>query len=150
MKNSIKFGLLLGILVLLAGPGRAHDTPKHIAAALTLNGHQVYDYNTIWLTKQGVLAFVEGNPQSKEHKPLLFRVALRRAGNVVKQWPSNETEGLYSVQLEDLWSAARLGDELIVEPVNALAPQSVENPGRRVIKLQGFNWLSHCLPVDKC
>ncbi|RYF63601.1 MAG: hypothetical protein EOO39_28230 [Cytophagaceae bacterium] len=150
MKNSIKLGLLLCMLFLLTGQSRAHDTPKYIAAELTLNGHHVYDYNTIWLTKQGVLAFVEGNPQSKDHKPVLFRVALRRAGNVVKQWPSNEKEGLYSVQLEDLWSAAQLGDELIVEPFDPVKQQPIDHSGKRVIQLRGFNWLSHCLPADKC
>ncbi|MEZ0484640.1 hypothetical protein [Fibrella aquatica] len=150
MKNSIKLSLLLCTLLLLAGQSQAHDTPKYTAMELTLNGHHVYDYNTIWLTKQGVLAFVEGNPQSKNHKPVLFRVALRRAGKVVKQWPANETEGLYSVQLEELWPSARLGDELIVETFDPATPQPIDHPGRRVVPLRGFNWLSHCLPVDKC
>ncbi|HEY0109363.1 MAG TPA: hypothetical protein VGB67_07010 [Fibrella sp.] len=149
MKNSIKFGLLICTLFLAAGRSSAHDKPDFYANSLTLNGH-LLDHNTFWLNKHGVLALVEGDPQSPKHKPVLFRVSLRRSGKVVKQWPANQTDGMYSLQLDELWLDARLGDELIVEPVDASKSQSTESPGKRVIQLRGPNWLGHCLPRDNC
>ena len=148
--KAILVGLLICLFNLLAGRSVARDTPRYSAMELTLNGHHVYEYNSIWLTRQGVLALVERDSQTKTNKPVLFRVALRRAGKVVKQWPANETGGQYSVQLEDLWRDARLGDELLVVPCDPAVPQPANHPGLRVIPLRGFNWLSHCLPVDKC
>ena len=144
-----KLCLMLGLLAVAQMPGRAGDKPTVRATTLTINGLAV-DNNTVWLTSKGVLALVEGGAQSLTRKPVQFQVSLRRAGRVVNQWPAAKTEGIYSVQLEDLWRDARIGDELIVEPVDADKNQSAEQSGKRVIKLQGFNWMSHCMPVDKC
>ncbi len=149
-KHTILFGLLICTLFLLSPRSIAHDKPDVYATTLTLNGH-LLDQNTLWLNRHGVVALVEGAPQSPKHKPVLFRVLLRRAGKVVKQWPESQTEGMYSVQLDELWLDARLGDELIVEPFDASNPQSVDSPGKRVIQLRGPNWLGHCLPQpEKC
>ncbi|MEZ0541317.1 hypothetical protein [Fibrella arboris] len=152
MKNSIKLSLLLGALLLLNGLGIAHENPTgpiESCNALVLNGHRV-DYSTFWLNKTGVLAIVTGDPQSANHKPVAFRVSLRRAGTVVRQWPANQTETVYSLQVDEIWPNAQLGDELIVEPANCPADGSTGCRGKQVLKMQGFNWLSHCLPADKC
>ncbi|HEX9956139.1 MAG TPA: hypothetical protein VGA96_02745 [Fibrella sp.] len=74
-----------------------------------------------------------------EHKPVPFRVSLRRAGNVLKQWPASSQKSVYSVKLIDIWSSARLGDELVVEPLIGSPPQSVDIRGKRVLKLEKVN-----------
>ena len=148
--NSIKVGLLICTLLLLGGQSRAQYKPDVYANLLTVNGHS-FDQTDLWRTSKGVLALVEGDPQVPNHKPVPFRLSLRRAGKVVKHWPAGETEGVYSVQLEDLWLDARPGDELIVEPFDGGELPSAGSPGKRVIKLKGLNWLAHCLPPpDKC
>lgn len=148
MKNSLKFGLLICGLLLLNERSVAQDKPNSSRTSLTLNGQPV-DYNTFWLNRTGVLALVEGEPQSA-HKSVAFRVSLRRAGTIIRQWPAAHEKGVYSVQLADFWSYAQLGDELVVDPVDGPAFESGENPGRRVIKLRSVNWLAHCLPADNC
>ena len=72
------------------------------------------------------------------HKPVLFRVSLMRGGVVLKKWPVSR-QGVYSVSLIDIWSLARLGDELVVEPMIGSRPRSVGARGKRVLKLEKVN-----------
>lgn len=79
------------------------------------------------------------DPEPSKHKPVLFRVSLRRGGTVLRQWPTNPKEHVYSVQLDDVWRYARLGDELVVEPLTSATLQPVVNQGKRVLKLEKLN-----------
>lgn len=97
---------------------------------LTVNGQPlVYEY--LALNSRGVLAMVKNNPASAKSEHVLLRAYLRRAGAVI----TDAREG-YTIQLEQLLPVAQPGDELIVEPARA-----TDGQGKRVIRLQGFNWL---------
>ncbi|AQG81056.1 hypothetical protein AWR27_18055 [Spirosoma montaniterrae] len=109
---------------------------------LTLNGHPIH-VNMLPLNSRGVLAWMEGDPASKPHKPLPFRVYLRRAGAVIRYGASDDTRAVYSAQLHDILPVARLGDELVLELAGTQAGQQVIH----VLKLHSFNWL---LPEDNC
>jgi hypothetical protein len=73
------------------------------------------------------------------HKPVLFRVSLRRGGSVLKKWPVRGSQGVYALPLAEIWVTAQLGDELVVEPMIGSAPQPVEVRGKRVLKLEKLN-----------
>lgn len=138
MPNRISI-LITGIagLLLLAQAGPARSLPDICGNPLTVNG-QPFNYDTFPVNSWGVLALVEGDPASKHAKPMPFRVYLRRAGTVVRRGASDETREVYSVQLAEVLSAARLGDELVVEPAGPSA-----NPrAKRVIRLTWFNYLT--------
>ncbi len=70
------------------------------------------------------------------HRPVPFRVSLRRGGNVLKQWPASSQKSVYSVKLIDIWLSARLGDELVVEPIIGSGPNALGSQKKRVLKLQ--------------
>lgn len=81
------------------------------------------------------------DPSPSTHKPIPVRVSLRRGGVVLRQWPAKPGKQVYSLPLAEVWPSARLGDELVVEPVRGSAPhsKSVENHGKRVMKLEKVN-----------
>ncbi|ADB38377.1 hypothetical protein [Spirosoma linguale] len=105
-------------------------------SAVTMNGHPI-PYDALPMYSRGVLAFVEGNPRSSKHKPMLFQVMLRRAGKTVQHWPDKRLKGVYSVQLDEIWPTVQLGDELVVEPVHNAG--DVYKPGKRIFKLGIIN-----------
>ncbi|MEZ0541318.1 hypothetical protein [Fibrella arboris] len=74
--------------------------------------------------------------QAMKRKAVPFRVLLRRNGSVVKQWPANAEETVESLPLKEIWPSARLGDELIVEPMGRSGSQPDENAGKQAIKLK--------------
>ena len=142
MKNRI---IILSLLLLATQLILAQQRPDFYSNSLTINGYPLY-HDTLSLDSQGVLAIVDGDPASQRHKPVSFRAWLRRAGVIVRQGASSETRVVYSVQLNELLSFARFGDELIVEPA-----QPSNQRGRRVFKLRSFNWLVNWLTMnDKC
>ncbi|GAB3011139.1 hypothetical protein [Spirosoma pulveris] len=132
--------ILVCLLAAVSFSGNKEVAPTVYSDAVTVNGHPI-NYNAIPLHSKGVLAFAEGNPQSPEHKPMPFRVTLRRAGTAVQQWPAKGKEGVYSVPLEEIWPVARPGDELLVEPVGTDIKQEAYSRGKRVIQLIAVNWL---------
>lgn len=116
------------------------EEPVFYANQVTVNGHPlVGDYFS--LQTRGVMALVDKDPQALQYKPVLFHVTLRRSGTTVQQWPANNKDGVYSLQLDELWSAAQLGDELLVEPVGCSVPCKTYESGKRVLKLSQINWL---------
>lgn len=140
MATLTKFVFCLALCLMLAQSGRAQSGTAVYSIALTLNGHPL-NYDTFWVSTRGVLAVVEGNPASRSHKSLPFRVYLRRAGATIRQGASNQTRDVYSVQLDELLPTARFGDELIIESAQPASQQ----PVRRVIKLREFNWITEWL-----
>lgn len=74
--------------------------------------------------------------QALKHTLVSFRVSLRRNGSVVQQWPTNAEKAVESIQLKEIWPSARIGDELIVEPMGRFGSQSDDNAGKQVIKLK--------------
>lgn len=149
MKNSIKFGLLFCTLLLLTGRVMAQQKATLYANLLLLNG-QPLDYERFWLNSRGVLAVIEGDPRSASHNPVPFRVSLRRAGKVLRQWPADSEESAYSVQLDEVWPHAQFGDELVVDPVDGASPQSVRSLEGRVLKINYVNWLAKWVKQDGC
>ncbi len=125
--------IALLMLLWVAKTASAQPEPVIYCNPLTINGHPL-NYDTFSLNSRGVLAVVEA--ASQRHKPVSFRVYLRRAGAIVRQGASNETRDVYSAQLDELLPFARFGDELVIEPTQATNQQI-----RRVIKLKSFNWL---------
>lgn len=77
-----------------------------------------------------------GDAQSAERRPVPFRVTLQRNGTVLKQWPANAAETIESIQLNEIWPSARLGDELIVEPLSKSGAPLAGKSEKRVIKLK--------------
>lgn len=137
MKNFI-----IAFILLLWAHNRpsAQGSPNFCGNRVTLNGHPL-NYDTFAINSRGVLAVVEGNPELPKRRPVPFRVLLRRAGVIVGQWPCGNADESYAVQLHDFMPLARLGDELVVEPV-----RETDQQGKRVIKIKNINWFV----LDEC
>jgi hypothetical protein len=129
-------------LALLLQQSWSLHKPKTPYNGITVNG-QPLQFNTFYLYSSGVLALSQGQPQSSERTPVSFRVTLRRGRDVVRQWPSNDGAPLYSLQLDDVWPHAGIGDELVIESVGATGTTP-----KRIIKLSMFNWIR--LPGKGC
>jgi hypothetical protein len=129
--------LAVGSWLFMGEKSPANDTrPTSAANTLTLNGH-AFDHLVLPINSRGVLAVVTGDPRSNAHKPVAFRVYLRRAGTIVEMGASNDKQAVYSAQLAELLAIARGDDELIIEPVSA--------PGKRIINILNIltiNWFS--------
>lgn len=142
LKNLLLLITLLGIVQ----TGKAKDGQRVYCDPLTVNGHFI-DMSTFSLYTRGVLALVDGDPQSPTHKSRQFRVTLRRGQSTVRQWPANDNEAVYSFQLDDIEPVARLGDELVIEPVTSSPGQRLTyNRGKIVVKLKPVNWLALLKP----
>lgn len=143
MKNKL---IVLSVLLLAATIVSTQLGPNVYSNPLTINGHPLNN-DTLSPDSRGVLAVVDGDPASQRHKPVSFRVWLRRAGVIVRLGASSETRVVQSVQLAKLLRFAQFGDELIVEPA-----QPGNQRGRRVIKVRSSNnWLISWLTMnDKC
>ncbi|SOD82674.1 hypothetical protein SAMN06269250_2220 [Spirosoma fluviale] len=128
---------VLGCLLLfVALSGNTEDRSIVYNNAVTMDGHPI-NYDALPMYSRGVLAFVSGDPRSPKHKPMLFQVTLRRSGKAVQQWSGKKEEGIYSIQLDEIWPLVQLGDELVVEPVYTAG--ETHKPGKRVFKLGIIN-----------
>ena len=153
----MKHVIILIICALAFVKVSAHAQPKRtfVFNPITLNGHAL-SVAGVALNSQGTVAMIEGDPlralfnmpswratceAKPAHQPMPFRVVLRRAGAVVKQWPTNEVKPNYSVQLDEIWPFAQPGDELIFDPTH-----SVNELAKRIIQVMPTNWL----PADGC
>jgi len=103
---------------------------------VTVNGRPV-DYGAFSIHTQGVMAMVEGDLRSANHKQVPFRVSIRRNGKIVRQWPSGNAKDHYSLQLQTLMPFVRFGDELVVEPVGPDGQWGVQ-----VIRVAIMNWIN--------
>lgn len=147
--------LIICALTLTKIPVSAQPKRDFVFNPITLNGHAL-SVAGVALNSRGVLAMIEGDPlramfnvpswrptcEAKPvQQPMPFRVVLRRAGAVVKQWPAIDIKPNYSVQLDDIWPVAQPGDELIFEPTRAM-----DELAKRIIQVMPINWL----PADGC
>jgi len=105
---------------------------------ITLNGHPL-NIESFTMYTRGVLAVVHGDPASANHKPLPFRVYLRRAGTIIRQGASNDTHDVYSVQLQELMPVARAGDELVIDLAGDAKAQAGGRRTQQVIRLKPFD-----------
>lgn len=134
---------LLALLLWVAKPALAQQNTTFYYNPVTVNGRLV-NQETMNLDSRGVLAMVDGDPASRQAKPVPFRVYLRRAGAVVRRGLSSETNAVYSVQLAELLPFAHIGDELVVEWV-----RQTNKTGKRAIKLKSFNWLTWLILMNE-
>lgn len=135
----------LAVAILLVGNRVGWAQANFYGNTLTLNGHPM-SITIFGMNSRGVLALVEGDPRMlPRRKPIPFRVLLRRAGTVVRQWPANNTGSVYSLELDNLWPVARFGDELVIESGVDPTDKPAEPVLRRVIRLTQINlfgWLA--------
>jgi hypothetical protein len=145
MKKPVSFPklFLFSLLFWVAKPALAQQNSTFYYNPVTINGHLLVQ-ETIDLTNRGVLAMVDGDPASRQAKPVAFRVYLQRNGGVVRKGPSSKINEVYSVQLADLLPFAHIGDELVVEPVRQTSKIT-----RRIIKLKSFNWLTWLIQMNE-
>ncbi|MBO0930868.1 hypothetical protein [Fibrella aquatilis] len=142
----MKTYLLISALVVLTKFGSAHLQPTLYCSPVTLNGQPLAEASVEFGTP-GVLAIIQGDPDlPKYNKPMAFRVMVRRANVVVKQW-SGEAKPVYSLQLGDLWPSVQFGDELVLSAVPVSEEQVVPNA---VIKIKAINWLVMKPKKDGC
>lgn len=134
---------LFALLLWVAKPTSAQHNATFYHNPVTVNGHLV-NQETMNLDSRGVLAMIDGDPASRQAKPVPFRVYLRRAGAVVRRGLLSETNAVYSVQLAELLPFAHIGDELVVEWV-----RQANKMGKRTIKLKSFNWLTWLILMNE-
>lgn len=103
---------------------------------VTVNGHPI-DAGAFSINTRGVLALVDGDLRSTNHKQVPFRVFIRRSGKIVKQWPAGNASDHYALQLQTLMPFVRFGDELVLEPVGVDGKWS-----RRIIRVALMNWIN--------
>lgn len=147
--------LIICALALAKMPASAQPKRDQVFNPITLNGNAL-SVAGVALNSRGVVAMIEGDPlramfnvpnwrptceARPAPQPMPFRVVLRRAGAVVKQWPANEIKPNYSVQLDAIWLVAQPGDELLFEPTRAM-----DELAKRIIQVMPINWL----PADGC
>ena len=103
-----------------------HDNP------LLLNGKSL-DYSAFDLNSKGVLSVVQGDPESKDAKPIPFYVSIRRNGDIIsdKKMPFLN-KVLYKIELSDIFLFSKPGDRLIINPV-----RSEDWKAKRILKLLG-------------
>lgn len=102
------------------------------ANPLLVNGGSL-DYGAFDLNSTGVLSVVQGEPESKDAKPIPFYVSIRRNGQIIadKKMPFlNKT--LYKIDLSDIFLFSKPGDMLIINPA-----RSEDWRAKRILKLLG-------------
>ena len=138
--------LFILIIVIL---GTAHDSTHLYRATLAVNGYPL-NYDHFALQTRGELKMIEGEPGEGPQKSIPFQVSLRREGVSVGQWSASKTGSVYSLPLNELWPAAQVGDQLVVEPVGT----SRQHPPVLVITLKPvnllMNWVVNLSSRDGC
>jgi hypothetical protein len=107
---------------------------------LMLDGKPL-NYTTFSMSSRGMLAVVEGDPESKETTKVPFRVYLRRQGAVITPNGSGNSQSVYyEMEMTAVLALARPGDDLVIEPA-----RKTDAVAKRVIKLRPLNT---CLPPN--
>lgn len=135
----------LGIWLPNRAPSLVQETTTTFRCSpVVLNGQSLINA-TLPLGSRGVIGLVTGDPCSAAHKPTAFRAYLRRAGMVVTQGASNETQEVLFVRLDDLMPHARMNDELVIEPVSAGGQQVI-----RILNMEPIDWFPGARSKDGC
>ena len=103
---------------------------------VTVNGQPI-NYQAFSIHTRGVLALVQGDLRSPQHKQVPFRVSIRRSGKIVRQWPSGDATKHYSLQLQTMMPFVCFGDELVVEPAGPDGQW-----GKQIIRVAIMNWIN--------
>jgi bla regulator protein blaR1 len=83
-----------------------------------LDGRPV-DWQSFTVETRGTLTLVHGDPKSEAATPIAFAVSLRREGRLLDPAESPfPNRAVFSIDLGKVLSLARVGDELIIDPVN--------------------------------
>lgn len=132
--------VVLITLLLNSKSVQAHEKRNFYGNPLTLNGKPL-NYTSFSLSSRGMLAVVDGDPESKEATKIPFRIYLKRAGAVVSPSVSDNTQPVYyDIDVSAVLALARPGDDLVIEPV-----RKTDLAAKRVIKLKPLN---SCLPPN--
>ncbi|WP_373511425.1 hypothetical protein [Persicitalea sp.] len=119
MKNSkvlraaAAFCLLATLIVFTSAKKYGSDEIKE--NAVLLNGNPLTTAS-IWLGSTGTLTVFDKNPATDVGKKILFRVSLMRGDMVIKRVVSDNGQQVKEVEISELLSFAKLGDEILVEP----------------------------------
>ena len=107
---------------------------------LTLNG-KTLNYSSFSMSSRGMLAVVDGDPESKEATKVPFRIYFKRAGAIVMPNISDNTQPVYyDIEVAAILALAHPGDDLVIEPT-----RKTDLVAKRVIKLKPLN---SCLPPN--
>ena len=121
MKNSkvlraaAAFCLLATLIVFTSAKKYGSDEIKE--NAVLLNGNPLTTAS-IWLGSTGTLTVFDRNPATDVAKKILFRVSLMRGDMVIKRVVSDNGQQVKEVEISKLLSFAKLGDEILVEPID--------------------------------
>ncbi|GAB3316703.1 hypothetical protein GCM10027299_07270 [Larkinella ripae] len=94
------------------------------------------DYTWFSIQSRGKLSVVAGDPSEPDAVKIPIRVYLRREGVNVGPDGSGMCRGAVDVNLAEVMSGARAGDELVIEPL-----RKEDAVARRVIRLKLFWFL---------
>jgi hypothetical protein len=90
-----------------------------------------FDYINFSLASRGTLTMAGGNPETAEVENVPFRIYLRRNGKIINTGASDTTCAVKTIDVSSVLSIAKLGDDLIIEPV-----RKSDASARRCIKLK--------------
>ncbi|MFC5410255.1 hypothetical protein ACFPMF_13095 [Larkinella bovis] len=108
---------------------------KFAPNALRLNGFPL-DYGWFSIQSRGKLSIVEGDADENQTARIPIRVYLKRGKTIVTPDRAGGCQGATEVDLAEIMSLARAGDELVVEPV-----RKEDAMAKRVIFLKLFWFL---------
>lgn len=109
---------------------------------LTVNGLSL-DYTLFSIYSRGKLAVVEGNPEAPNATRIPFRVYLKRSGVIIRPEKPQLCQDMTEVDLKDVLTRARVGDELVIEPI-----RKEDAMARRTIRLRDF-WFPMIMIVPR-
>ncbi len=133
----MKHSLIISMLLLgLVKPATAQLQANLYWNPVTVDDRPV-DYNAFSINTRGVLALVEGDLRSANHKQVPFRVSIRRNGKIVRQWPAGNAKEHYALQLNTMMPFVRFGDELVVEPIGHDGQWR-----KQIIRVAIMNWIN--------
>ncbi|GAB4029989.1 hypothetical protein GCM10028809_22040 [Spirosoma gilvum] len=111
----------------------AEEKPDFYTNPLILNGKPL-DLTVFSIHSRGHLALVLGDPTSEEAVKIPFRMYLYRNGTLIHKEESDQGRQVHDIAT--VMDLASPGDDLVIDPVRPM-----DKPARRVIRLQGVNWL---------
>jgi hypothetical protein len=120
--------LLLNLSVSESFPENVGDISGY--NPLLLNGQPI-DTERFSINSQGKLSLVKGNPAVPNPERLAFFAYVKRGGEVVNAEAYAYKHPVKELEIAGILSAAKPGDQLIIEPVN-----KDDVVGRRVIKVK--------------
>lgn len=133
MKNIPLILLLTSILMLTLSVSQSFpENPESnfYYNPLLLNG-KTMDITSLSTVTRGKLSMIKGDPESSQKTAVPFLVYLVRAGKRVGSPSCANNQGVTEVELSNVLSMAKAGDQLVLEPVG-----KEEKTGRRVIQVK--------------